>query len=340
MIFQNIKYEEFHIMSITIANNITTVTLEFLTKLINDVKDNKNMKKELLHHLETDEIKSALSEIIVPLIPKSSKASSKTKRDPLKPKKPASAYLRYCNDHRAAVVSKMTIDDVKPKQTEVLKALGASWKEFNIKAEKKGSKEKKQLDAWMVAVAADKALYDEKMETYVPAPGTGSTKKKANTDPLKPKKPVSAYVLYTADARVDIKNNNPEIATKDILSVIGKKWTDFKKSASKSDKKKMEKYKATVTGQKEEYDEKMKTYQPSAGYDEKGRLIKSEEELTSIADAKKAKSKKSSAKKSSAKKGSDEESSDEESSDEDVTAKKSTKKMPVKAEDSDSSDSD
>jgi upstream-binding transcription factor len=199
-------------------------------------------------------------------------------------------------------------------------------------------------------VAADKVLYDEKMENYVPAPGTGSSTKKANTDPLKPKKPVSAYVLYTADARVDIKNNNPEISAKDILSVIGKKWTDFKESASKSDKKKMEKYKAAVIEQKKEYDEKMKDYQPSAGYDEKGRLIKSEEELAAIAEAKKVKgkkgsskkssTKKSSTKKSSTKKSSDEESSDEESSDEDVTAKKSTKKMPVKAEDSDSSDSD
>jgi nucleolin len=177
-------------------------------------------------------------------------------------------------------------------------------------------------------VAADKVLYDEKMENYVPAPGTGSSTKKAKTDPLKPKKPVSAYVLYTADARVDIKNNNPEIAAKDVLSVIGKKWTDFKESTSKSDKKKMEKYKAIVIEQKEEYDEKMKTYQPSAGYDEKGRLIKSEEELAAIADAKKVKGKKSSSKgkKSSTKKSS--------------TKKSSTKKSSAKESDDESSESD
>lgn len=47
-------------------------------------------------------------------------------------------------------------------------------------------------------------------------------KRKAHSDA--PKKPLSAYMLFTAAEREKVKAENPDIANKDILREVGKRW--------------------------------------------------------------------------------------------------------------------
>jgi len=212
-------------------------------------------------------------------------SKSKKIQDPAKPKLPPSIYQMFCNHHRAGIKAaleklskggKVTISDVS-------KSLGSEWKIFKQDAaDYPGKKAAKQLHAWEEERAKLKAEYDEKMKEYVPAPGTESSSKKgpAKTDPKMPKRPPSEYLIFGQKHRQKIKDENPDAAPKEITGLIAKAWAEFKEKVEDEDEdalKEMKSYKKTVKAAKAKFDEEMKGYVPSEGYDEKGKLKKSEE---------------------------------------------------------------
>lgn len=57
------------------------------------------------------------------------------------------------------------------------------------------------------------------------------TKKKSKKDPNRPKKPMTAFLLYAASRRSAIKENNPEMKVTDISKELGKEWREMAKKS-------------------------------------------------------------------------------------------------------------
>lgn len=74
---------------------------------------------------------------------------------------------------------------------------------------------------------------------------------KKKKDPNAPKKPLSAFVLFSADRRVEIKKENPEITFVEMSKKLGEDW----KAISSKEK---EKYIKKAEEAKEKYKEEMK----------------------------------------------------------------------------------
>ena len=64
-------------------------------------------------------------------------------------------------------------------------------------------------------------------------------KRQKNTDPNKPKRPLSNYMLFAKDIRPKLKKEHPTMSVVDTMVMIGKKWsalTQAQKDAYKSKK--------------------------------------------------------------------------------------------------------
>jgi len=121
--------------------------------------------------------------------------AAKKAADSDKPKRPLSAYFLFAGDKRANVKSKFpTIAN-----TEIVKKLGEMWRELPAN-ERKVYEDK---------AAAAKAEYDAKY---------GAVKES------KPKKPLSAYMLFSNHMRPDVKKANPSASFGEIAKLIGAKW--------------------------------------------------------------------------------------------------------------------
>jgi len=130
------------------------------------------------------------------------------------PKKPLSAYMLYSAAHRAEVKEKNK--DSKP--TEVMKELGAMWK-------KASSDEKNKFEKLS---EEDKERYRADCEKtgFKPAKGTGKVKQ--------PKKPRSAYNLYSGERQNELKSTITAFIER--TKAIAAEW----KTLSADDKKKYE----------------------------------------------------------------------------------------------------
>lgn len=69
----------------------------------------------------------------------------------------------------------------------------------------------------------DKRRYDQEMKSYVSPAGAKKGKKKKK-DPNAPKKPPSAFLIFTSEHREKIKADNPGISITDIAKKFGEMW--------------------------------------------------------------------------------------------------------------------
>lgn len=95
----------------------------------------------------------------------------------------------------------------------------------------------KEVRKWEKKAEQDKARYQAEMKHYVPTeePGGKGKKgaKKQKKDPNAPKRSMSAYFLYSIDARPKVKDENPEASFGDIARLIS---TRFKNLTAKEKK--------------------------------------------------------------------------------------------------------
>uniref|UniRef100_A0A3B4FZX6 High mobility group box 2a n=1 Tax=Pundamilia nyererei TaxID=303518 RepID=A0A3B4FZX6_9CICH len=98
----------------------------------------------------------------------------------------------------------------------------------------------------------DKRRYDQEMKSYVPPAGAKKGKKKKK-DPNAPKKPPSAFFIFTSEHREKIKADNPGISITDIAKKSGEMW----KKMSTTDKAP---YKAKYAKLKEKYEMEVAAY--------------------------------------------------------------------------------
>jgi HMG (high mobility group) box/HMG-box domain len=79
-------------------------------------------------------------------------------------------------------------------------------------------------------------------------------------DPNAPKKPLSAYFLYCADRRPEIKEEEPDLKVTEVSKKLGLEWKALKDSDENEDKAKLEEYKNKVDRAKKKYEKRMKSY--------------------------------------------------------------------------------
>ncbi|XVF13006.1 hypothetical protein REPUB_Repub08aG0169900 [Reevesia pubescens] len=182
------------------------------------------------------------------------KETKKTKkeRDPLKPKQPISAFFLFSNERRAALLAE------NKNVLEVAKVAGEEWK--NMTEEQRGPyeemakknkekymqemevyKQKKEEEALslrneeeeMMKLQKQEALQllkkKEKAENIIKKTKEKRQKKKQqqNSDPNKPKKPASSFLLFSKEARKALKQERPGINNSTLTALISLKWKEL-----------------------------------------------------------------------------------------------------------------
>lgn len=129
------------------------------------------------------------------------KKTKKKSRDPNRPKRPMGAFFLFSATRRAGI--KEANPDII-KVGDIAKALGKEWQEASAKTRAPFEKKAKK--------ATDK--YRKAMEKY----------KKKLAKEAAPKRPASAFFLYSASRRAAIKEANPGFAVTDVAKALGKEW--------------------------------------------------------------------------------------------------------------------
>lgn len=207
-----------------------------------------------------------------------SKKAAKKPKDVNAPKKPPTAYFLFTNKVRAAV----TAANPDMKITEIAKVLGQKWKEISEEEKKEYQDEAAKLkEQHKITVEEYKKsdLYQEYLQT-VAAWQQEQDKKKSDEkaakaaeqadrpkvslprkpkDPNAPKKPLTAYLLFSGSVRAQARSDNPEMKITQIAGVIGNKW----KALSEEEQKK---WADLAAKQKEEYKIVSAEYQKSENF--------------------------------------------------------------------------
>lgn len=190
--------------------------------------------------------------------PASAKRASSEMTD-TKPKRAATAYFIWMGEcGRQEIITKQ-FNGNKSDVTKIMKACGAAWSAMSD-ADKK---------PWNEKAEKDKLRHAKEMESYVPSETSGPVKKKGKKgkkekDPNKPKRGMSAYMLWLNETRaeivrVDLKGDGSKVTQ--VMKIAGEKWKAM-------DAKAKEKYEQLAAKDKERYAKEMAEYKKSGGDDD------------------------------------------------------------------------
>lgn len=175
----------------------------------------------------------------------------RAKKDPSAPKRPRSAYILFCTEHRPI----MKEENPSLKPSELMRRLGEKWKTM--------SEEDKQ--PYGHKARDDKERFDSQMKNYTPSdeykkvsPVPKPKKAKAQSkkpakkgkkkkDPNEPKRAKSAYIFFGEDKREEVKRTNPAAKSPEIMKIIGALWRELTEEQK-------EQYKQKATQDKERYE--------------------------------------------------------------------------------------
>lgn len=170
------------------------------------------------------------------------------KRDPKKPKGPLTPYMFF-----GKVMRPQLAEESKGATfAELGKKLGELW--GALPAAEKAPYEQK--------AKADKIRFKTEMESYVEpedsgdeADQEGDKKKKRKKDPNEPKRPLSAFLIYSNEVRAEVKKEHPNDKIGDIAKKIGLKWGALSDEEKKPYQVKQAGFKATYDVAKAEFQE-------------------------------------------------------------------------------------
>ncbi|KAK6935498.1 High mobility group box domain, partial [Dillenia turbinata] len=202
-------------------------------------------------------------------------------------KRPALPYARWCKDHWAEVKKANPEAEFK----EISNMLGAKWKTIS-EEEKKPYEEKYQAEKeiYLENVGKEKReneamklLEDEHkqktaielLEQYLQFKQEAEkekTKKKKEKDPLKPKHPMSAFIVYSNERRAALLAQNKTV--KEVAKILGEEW----KSMTENEKAPFEEM---AKKNKDKYVQDMVIYKQKKE-EEAENLKKEEDELIKI----------------------------------------------------------
>jgi len=161
------------------------------------------------------------------------KKTKKKSRDPNRPKRPMGAFFLFSATRRAGI--KEANPDII-KVGEIAKALGKEWREASAKTRAPFEKKAKK--------ATEK--YKKAMEKY----------KKKLAKEAAPKRPASAFFLYSASRRAAITKANPDLAVTDVAKALGKEWREASAKVKASFEKKATAAKDKYAKAKAKWDKK------------------------------------------------------------------------------------
>ncbi|KAL8590928.1 hypothetical protein ACOMHN_005251 [Nucella lapillus] len=121
---------------------------------------------------------------------------------------------------------------------EFTKKCAEKWKEMT-------PKEKRRFEEM---AEKDKVRFDREMAAYVPPKGTKAPKRKRPKDPNAPKRYLSAFFFYCADARPQLLKDMPGLGVAEVAKELGRRWENL------PDRPKFE---ALASKDKERYDKEM-----------------------------------------------------------------------------------
>ena len=221
-------------------------------------QDKQRYQEEMAGYVPSDEEAS----------PKTKNSKGSAKKDPNAPKGAKNAYIFFCADNREQVKE----ENPEMKSTEIVSELARLWQEVD-----EDMKAKYQQKA-----SEDKQRYQEEMSDYVPSDeeaspkGKGSAKKgSAKKDPNAPKGAKNAYILFCADNREQVKEENSEMSSKEIISELARLWKE-------ADEDVKAEYQEKAAQDKQRYQEEMEEY--SDGEKEEKSPKKEEPKKTSKAE--------------------------------------------------------
>jgi len=183
----------------------------------------------------------------------------KDKPELVKPKRPATAFILFCNDERP----KLQSEHPEMKFGEVGKHLGELWNNCGDKQKKKYTekslKEKERYASetaeYIKAGGDPEDLKRRKKSDGKEKPGK-KTEKKKEKDPEAPKKPKSAYLFFSLEERERLKKEQPSLNFGDVGKLIGERWKQITPQAKA-------KYQKMADDAKAKYEAEFKTYQAS-----------------------------------------------------------------------------
>jgi len=136
------------------------------------------------------------------------KKKRKLKKDPDAPKRPLTAYMIWLNvgGGRAA----MKAEHADANVMDIAKMCGVQWKGMNATEKKKYTDQAKKA----------KKVYDLKKKAY--------DKKRAKN--AKPKRPATAFFVFSAARRPGVKEENPGMKVTEIAKLLGTEWRALKEN--------------------------------------------------------------------------------------------------------------
>ena len=172
--------------------------------------------------------------------------TKKPKKDPNRPKRPPTAYLLFTSDARAS----FTASHPGLSNPQIMKGIAELWSKQNDS----------QKAAFEPRVRKAQEEYALAMKSYVPPPVEESSNdsKKRKRDPLAPKKPPTAYLLFSAVRRAQLKQEKPTLGPTDIMKEIGNGWKLLDANGRAT-------YESDANIKKTEYDAAMEQHKASQG---------------------------------------------------------------------------
>ena len=169
---------------------------------------------------------------------------SRMKKDPNAPKKARSAYIVFST----AVGKIVRQENPAMSQPDVMREVSRRW---NQEIDKSKYEEE---------AAADKERYKEEMESYSPPPaqsGYDGTQTKGKgkkfKDPNAPKKPLTAYIIFSIDEGKKVREANPSMSTPEVMKQIGQNWAELGTEDKRRYEEKAAADKARFAGEQEAY---------------------------------------------------------------------------------------
>lgn len=207
----------------------------------------KNLTKQVQSTMEDADIDNDTIKDVISKLTSTNKSQRRKKlKDPNAPKRPRSAYIFYCQENRS------NLSDMDNKS--ILKELGKRWKTLTDK----------EKTPYVKMNEDDKVRYEREMETYTPPEHTEETttgRRKKTRDPNAPKRPQSAFFLFSSDQRKKLKADpdTKSVPSSELSKRIGELWRNLSDKKKAVYQKKYEANKVKYQHAKEEYESSLQT---------------------------------------------------------------------------------
>jgi hypothetical protein len=184
--------------------SILSALTEFVVDIVGDVGDDNIIRKAMADNQDQ------LVSLLKANMPVQKITSLKKVKDPNAPKRGKSSYIYFCVETREDI--KESNPDMSAK--DIIKELGRVWREDVTDKEK---------SRYTKMSAIDKVRYQREMKDYTPPPGAGKvSQKKAG-----PKRGLTAYIFFCKNHRAVLKEEQPDLPTKEVTKELGKCWREL-----------------------------------------------------------------------------------------------------------------